>query len=433
MTFSGLCLALAALFLNTAAYPGEPAESFQPVTVALHAHSRYSDNGVLSLEQLAERARTSGVRVVITADHDRQQCAYGIGPLRRWLNKSYRARSVTAAGARAYFSHIERVNEKHPDVLLIGGVETTPLYWWEGSLFKKDLTLRDWHKHMVITGLPTPEAYECLPLVGNGSRFDQYHGSQGEKPYQAIIDYVNRHAPETGIVFWAHPEAPDYARPVRHGRIFLHTSPYAASLRGTHDYTGFSLFQEGNKTVGTVGGLWDQMLTDYCRGARDKPVWAAAELDFRDDGYLNTWMDSFTNTLMLDMRERVTPSTVFRALRAGRFYCTATPRGRAPIVLDSYALRRGHLSLRVRTRDNSRTAVTVTLIREGTVIAERTAQTPASVRFPAPPRADRKTWYRVVITTPERGAIITNPLFADPSASTGAASLAAIPVRVSVE
>lgn len=412
---------------------GWAAETFQPVTAVLHVHSRYSDNGVRTVEQIARQARDSGIKVVILADHDLQQCTYGIGPLKRWLNTSYRTRSVLNAGAQTYFDNIARANREQPDVLLIGGVESTPFYWWEGSVFKKNLTLRDWHKHMVITGLPNPAAYEHLPLIGNGSRCDQYHGSQGEKPYQQIIDYVNRVAPETGIVFWAHPEATDYAQPVRRDRVFLQTSPYPSSLRATHDYTGFSIFQEGNKTIGSVGGFWDQMLTEYCRGSRDTPVWAAAESDYRDEGYLNTWMDSYTNTLMLDTHEAVTPSAVFRCLRAGRFYCTSAPHGRAPIILDDYSLNRGTMSLQVRTRDNSRTSVTVTLIREGSAIAVRTAQTPVSLRFPAPARADRKTYYRVAINSPDRGTIITNPLFAEPTVSSAIPALSSMPVRFYVE
>jgi hypothetical protein len=366
---------------------------------------------MMTLEQIAEAAHKDGIRVVILSDHDLQRWTYGIGPLKNFIKRTIDKKSVLKLGPQEYFDHIERINRQHPDVLLIGGVESAPFYYWTGNFFKGTLTLHNWHKHMLVSGLAKPSDYAHLPLVGNKSAFDQYHGDQGDAPYQAVIDYVNKTAPETGLVFWAHPESPNFAQSQHIGSVAIQTPPYPASLEKTFNYTGFAYFQEGDKTVGVPGGIWDKVLEEYCHGNRQKPVWAISELDYRAEGYLNTWFDSFTNILMMNEQDTLTKEQVIDHLRNGQFYCSAKAHDHAGLILDDYGLRNNMLFVRAHAQDNSAQPIKVTIISNGSIVGKFDSETPSDIRFRAPGQAGKKSYYRVEITSTLYGKIITNPVF----------------------
>jgi len=87
--------------------------------------------------------------------------------------------------------------------------------------------------------------------------FDQYHGDQEVQPYQFLIDYANRHG---ALTYWAHPEAVNISK---RNDISIETEYYAENLLQARYYTGFAIFYDGFKKVGTVGGLWDTILHEY--------------------------------------------------------------------------------------------------------------------------------------------------------------------------
>ncbi len=159
--------------------------------------------------------------------------------------------------------------------------------------------------------------------------FDQYGVDKEEKPYQAVIDYVNDLG---GLVFWAHPEASynqrisseqgnpflSYAlRTVLNDGIDIVTDSYYHLLNSTVDYTGFAIFFEGSRHVGNPGGLWDSLLLQFCKGTRDRPVWAIAEIDMEEGTDPKTATESQTVFLV---REK-TKEEYLEALRKGRVYC----------------------------------------------------------------------------------------------------------------
>ncbi|MFH1507568.1 MAG: hypothetical protein ABIG46_03940, partial [Candidatus Omnitrophota bacterium] len=104
--------------------------------------------------------------------------------------------------------------------------------------------------------------------------FDQYHGDLGIKPYQNLINYVNKHG---GLVFWAHPEAEYIQNRVR---VKIETKEHTGDLPEAMNYAGFAIFYEGYKKVGHPGGIWDEVLKQYCQGKRETPIWAIAGLSF---------------------------------------------------------------------------------------------------------------------------------------------------------
>jgi len=73
------------------------------------------------------------------------------------------------------------------------------------------------------------------------SKFSQYEGSLGIKPYQHFIDYVRDRG---GLTFWAHPEARNYQRI---GIISTETSEHTSDLLQADNYSGFAIFYEGYK------------------------------------------------------------------------------------------------------------------------------------------------------------------------------------------
>ena len=52
-------------------------------------------------------------------------------------------------------------------MLILEGAEVAPFYWWSGSIFKKNISLNDWSRHLLVIGLKKEEDYRHLPVVGN--------------------------------------------------------------------------------------------------------------------------------------------------------------------------------------------------------------------------------------------------------------------------
>lgn len=50
---------------------------------------------------------------------------------------------------------------------MIAGIESAPFYYWQGSPFGDNFTLKDWHKHILVIGLERAQDYQNLPVVGN--------------------------------------------------------------------------------------------------------------------------------------------------------------------------------------------------------------------------------------------------------------------------
>jgi hypothetical protein len=160
--------ALAFLGQLVVAFAAGAAPAYRPIPTALHVHSTWS-SGNLSLEDLARLARARGIEAILLADNHLQSFEYGLPPLRGLLRYRVRFPSVMSNGPEAFLGAVESAGTRHPDVVIVPGVEVIPQYFWTGSLLDGSLTMHNGQKNLLALGLYKPEDYWALPAVGNAA------------------------------------------------------------------------------------------------------------------------------------------------------------------------------------------------------------------------------------------------------------------------
>ncbi len=449
-------------------------EKLLQVPALIQISSKISD-GKLELSQIVATAKKSGMKVVIFTDRDIMRWEYGIWPLRNIAKKAVINNSIAVYGMKNYLRDIEKLQRENPDMVLIAGVETTPFYYWSGSLLKANMTLHDAHKHMLIFGFNTARQFKNLPTVNNRFTtynrfdpvdillfwpflliaagivlirkkiyflgvgilflgtlfcinnlpfkrplFDQYHGEKGVLPYQALIDYVND---QHGMSFWAHPEA-EYKLKTEH--VTVKTQKHAQDLLKTYDYTGFCVFPEGYKQVGKAGGIWDTVLNEYIQGKRKYPVWAIAGLAFDYYGDLENDLSILRNVILVNRLDR---ENVLKAIREGRLYVSRGEKSLVFVlnrfeVVDTYSSRRKTLGqtlmlgsdtplIRIDCdfKNKREEKLNIKLIRNGEVVKTFKEETPISIEYIDIDFIKQNKAYYRLEITGEKLHIITNPIF----------------------
>jgi len=160
-------------------------------------------------------------------------------------------------------------------------------------------------------------------------KFDQSRGDLGIMPYQNFVDYVHKHG---GFTFWAHPEA-GYITEIR--KIKIETKEHSDALLKTQNYTGFAIFYEGYEKIGRPGGVWDEILMQYCRGKRTMPIWVIGALAFEATGDLGESMKDLRNILLVNKLDK---GEILKALGEGRMY-VARGKDSSQFVLDKFIIR----------------------------------------------------------------------------------------------
>lgn len=265
--------------------------------------------------------------------------------------------------------------------------------------------------------------------------FDAYHGDQGIGPYQAVINYANS---RNALTFWAHPEVHQSASmpapwpaSILVDSVFFETEPYSGDLLRSDGYTGFAIFEEGAKTIGRPGGIWDQTLLEYCSGVREHPVWAIGELDF-DMGHADHGIGTSQTMLWLD---EVTENGVVDALRRGS--CYARRGTGTEITISDFMISDGNRDLK--SGQNGKiygtptviidieTApatfpLTVQIVRNGSSIHTVEIGEPGPLTFKdADPGLEGTYFYRFMILKDGWPIIASNPIFVtiDPASMIG--------------
>jgi hypothetical protein len=146
------------------------AEQRVPLRVALHVHSTAS-TGTLSLEALAVRAEQQGLDAIVLSDNFSLEYEYGLQPLPGLLKKTVSFPSVLSYGVERYLDEIKAAQTRHPQLVIVPGVEVAPFYYWTGSLWRGDLTMHDAQRNLLVLGLTTAEDYRALPARGNPASF----------------------------------------------------------------------------------------------------------------------------------------------------------------------------------------------------------------------------------------------------------------------
>jgi hypothetical protein len=459
------------------------ADEYKNVPGLMHLDSNIS-GGNFSPGELAEMAREKGFKIVVITDHDTNYWEYGLQPLRKILKKSIERGSILRYGVERYLEIFQQLNIRYPDMVSIHAAEAIPFYYWEGNYFKKNLVMRNGHKHLLVIGLNTASDYKNLPSVGNGFPYkfswidilglwpivfiiwavrllflrrrtlgakklepiyscpykwlgaffflvgilflynnypfsrpviDQYHGDQGITPYQMLINYVNE---KNGLVFWAHPETHQYQTI---NGINLLTEPYYLDLLKAKNYTGFAVFWEGSRYIGKPGGIWDQILIEYCEGKRENSIWAIAEAEYET----STFPIEGSQTVFL--LKEINRRSVLEALKKGKMYAVCGPGG-VPLILDEFAVidkakqKKGvmgdelslslpaFVSIKISDPSFQRMPYTIRLIRNGKVIKTFSGLNQTNLEFEDDYfKLGEKLFYRLEIEG--RWKIVSNPIF----------------------
>ncbi len=289
---------------------GEPGQAWRPVTTVFHVHSDVS-TGSDSIESLVVQARSYGIEAIILTDNFLLRYEYGLFPLRGLIRRTVALPSIMSSGAERYFEAIREVNRRHPDVLVIPGVEVVPHYYWTGSLFGKDLTMHDAQKNILVVGLPAETDYDRLPVAGNYASYE-YGWPTVLWLSPALLAapalwLLNRRVERKVRVGWTFMVV--RTRQVGPGVALL----IVASLLLFNNYPfgrpPFDMYQDGN------GLQPHQRLIQYVRERGGLTVWSMPEVrDFNRYGFGRLGVVTIKTDPYTDALLRTTDYTAFGAL-----------------------------------------------------------------------------------------------------------------------
>ncbi len=405
----GGCRRMVALFTvglaalaGTATAAQQDRAGVRPLIAALHVHSTTS-TGTLDLDQLAKRAERYGIDAVILSDNFALRFEYGLPPLRAALRKTMTFPSLTARRVGGFLRDVAAAQARHPDVMLIPGVEVVPHYYWTGSLLDRNLTMHNSQRNLLVLGLQEDKDYAALPLSGNPASyrygwegmwsvapgllfvpagwlwhrsirsftkrrkagavilamtgallllngcpfsrpvFSSYDEALGYRPYQAVIDAVRA---GKGLTIWSLPEARDFNThsfgPL--GVVTVRTEPHPEALLSTTGYTGFGGLYQDQRHIHEPGGVWDQAINQYLAGGRPTYPVLFGEIAFHTPGEAGIELNQVLNVLSV---HEWSPEGVLDAMRAGRLYAVGQQAAGVALRLDEF---------RVATQDGTRSA-----------------------------------------------------------------------------
>lgn len=439
----------------------------------------FSD-GAHRLEYIIELAKKRGFDVLFLNEHDLLTVEFGLWPLRNILKKRENRSSILKNGVENYLNQIQMTSIKFPETILIPGTESSPFYYWKGSLFKRNLTLCDYEKHLLVIGLEKERDYEDLPIIHNKiisklqipafpiglfllaialylgffrknrrkilrflgilmvvfcfllivnnfffkkSLYSPYQGYQGIAPYQSLIDYVNSRG---GIIFWNHPETK--SGQAKLGPVFRETTPYPQVLSESIGYTGFAAIYAEGITITEPGGLWDQILLEYCEGKRERPIWGISTADFHEEGHAGEKLGNFPTVFLVKEKSK---KNILDALKKGRMYASRgdvdLPRLklREFYISDSKSSQRGVMGEEIQIvgtpeihillstdEPGEVNPLKVRLIRDGKLLKEFSGETPLKINFLDEfTKPGRKVYYRLDVRDSRDRIVVSNPIF----------------------
>ena len=463
--------------------------------------SNFSE-GCSSIKDITSQAERQKIDVILFADYARNSLEFGVKPFEKIFKDIVQGPSVLDRGAGGYLAEIKENDRQFERTLLIPGVETIPFYFWTGSNYNKNLTAHNWDKHLLVFGMDSSQDLEQLPLPNSNfskkythellndfiiigfifmltvgavykgyfrkitvpvmiffamltlnnhpfqsSPYDPYHGDQGIKPYQNLIDYANT---KGALVFWNHMETTSGIN--QKGDTVLETLPYPNDLLTTHDYTGFQAVGDTPLRQIEPGQEWDQVLMEYLDGKRERPVWGFGGNDYLCENQNGDRLGS-VRTIFL-VRER-SNDTVLDAMKSGRMYAVRQMDANR-LSLDEFEVEDQNagnevtlgqelvatdfptLNLKLRSVQGGNKTAQIQIIRNGALVKEETVSLPYEMTW-RDVGVDKKSpvYYRVKAQVSPQDYLVSNPIFVkftDPApvdvASTPAPSSPPPPVQI---
>lgn len=252
-------------------------------------------------------------------------------------------------------------------------------------------------------------------------KYDQYHGDEKIAPYQDLINYVNQ---KGGLTFWAHPEVENMEKL---GSIVTETREHTDNLLRNKNYSGFAVFYEGYEKVGRPGGIWDEVLRQYCEGRREKPVWAIGGLAFDQSNALDAAIKDLRTVFIIP---ELNKTEVLNALKQGRMY-VIRGKNSSQFILDKFSIKdiasgkekimgqeitvegKAQLQISGHFLNEENAPLEIKLIKNGEIIKTFEVSAPFGIRYEEESaEKGKKVYYRLEIGG---GGItlVTNPIFAD--------------------
>ena len=118
-------------------------------------------------KEIVLTAKRKGISVVALTDKASARWEYGLWPLSNLLKKTVTNNSILGYGARRYLDEIKELEAEFPQMIILPGLDAAPFYYWSGSYRNGDLTINNWHKHLIAIGLFDESDYKNVPVIGN--------------------------------------------------------------------------------------------------------------------------------------------------------------------------------------------------------------------------------------------------------------------------
>ncbi len=371
-------------------------DNYIRLKTGIHFDSQVS-GGKYSLAELTNIIGQSDLDVAIITDHDNMTVRYGFPFFNKAFQIPVKRQSIATIGVDYYFDKINRLNRFYPDVEIIPGIEAVPYYSWHGSFFKGNLSLQNWHRHLLVFGMDNIKAYEKLPSLAQGfprqhsigqhmshfffyylilillglifiwllllcigqkritilrgllficllyiliveipyqpSVISPYNPATSKMAFQSLIDHVNTN---NGLIFWAHPEA-EYQESIQSPISLFQPTIDITTQKYSH------LVYETENHTG-FAGFWEGMNSLGNPGR----LWDRALQDYCNgtqkspfftigeldfEGTNNLDLINETNTFIFATNK--SRNAIFDALRHGRMYMTRNFLG-DKLVIDTF-------------------------------------------------------------------------------------------------
>ncbi len=299
-----------------------------PIRVLIDVRSTHSD-GKHDMETLSHWAKERAIDSLAFTEHDRYSIRFGIDPIPNILGYAMQHPSLYVTGLDVFFTDLNRIRARHPDMQYFAGTESTPGYTWSGIPFL-DLSLHNAERHLITLGIETPAQVEGL------SSYDLRHGYgnhtvslifwcviafalvifflrrrkraialflmvswivffaiwQMRPKVDADVDFIRTAHEQQLFVIWTHPGTLSGVREGTMG-VQLDTPPYSKRVFQDPTADAFTAVYGDTDSNTAPGGLWDRYMVDYLHGYHKKPIWAVAAGDYHEQGMAGEYLGNF--------------------------------------------------------------------------------------------------------------------------------------------